>query len=46
MINIKCDCGSSLIHIDAEQDLIWCKTCGHSENINDYYKAIPTEEVK
>ena len=36
---MKCeDCGSSLVFVDAEQDLIFCKSCGYQEVV-DYRRA-------
>ena len=37
---VKCEkCGSSLTFVDAELDLVWCKSCGHTESVD--YKALP-----
>lgn len=37
---MKCEeCLSSLLFIDAEKDLIWCKSCGYKEEI-DYKELV------
>jgi DNA-directed RNA polymerase subunit M/transcription elongation factor TFIIS len=37
---MKCEeCGSSLMFVDAIEDVVWCKSCGHSEEVD--YKAVP-----
>jgi len=37
---MKCgECESSLIFIDSEQDIVWCKSCGHIETVD--YKPQP-----
>ena len=37
---MKCEkCDSSLVFVDAETDITWCKACGYQEDTD--YKAIP-----
>ena len=32
---MKCEqCNSSLIFVDSEQDIVWCKSCGYEERID------------
>ena len=32
---MKCEeCGSSLVFVDAEQDIAWCKSCGYREEVD------------
>jgi DNA-directed RNA polymerase subunit RPC12/RpoP len=37
---VKCEeCGSSLVYLDAETDIAWCKNCGYREGVD--YRAEP-----
>lgn len=37
---VKCEeCGSSLVYVDAETDIAWCKNCGYRESVD--YRTEP-----
>ncbi len=39
---MKCEeCNSSLVFVDAETDVVWCKACSHKEDVS--YRAEPDE---
>ena len=40
---MKCEkCNSSLLFIDAEKDIVWCKSCGYSEDVD--FRAVPDND--
>ncbi len=37
---MKCEeCKSSLMFVDAEENVVWCKACGYKEGVD--YRAVP-----
>jgi DNA-directed RNA polymerase subunit M/transcription elongation factor TFIIS len=37
---MKCEeCNSSLMFVDSEEDVVWCKSCGYREDVD--FKAVP-----